>query len=213
MAGKSKYSLNKSYFQKVDSEEKAYWLGFILADGYIGIKNKKESFIEIGLHIKDVNHLEKFKKCVDYNGPIHFRKNMKGCRLVINSQEFVSYLVLHGIKNNKSLTANPIYFEDDFLQKSFWRGVLDGDGTIFKLKPKDRKELWVIGLYGTKSIVSAFAEYSKKFIQTKSNNLEKRHNVYRWSVSSNKYCKKLIHHFYNDAKIFLDRKKKFLHVE
>ena len=29
------YYLNENYFEKIDTEEKAYWLGFIYADGYI----------------------------------------------------------------------------------------------------------------------------------------------------------------------------------
>ena len=30
-----KHNLNKDYFKNIDNEEKAYWLGFIAADGCI----------------------------------------------------------------------------------------------------------------------------------------------------------------------------------
>lgn len=32
---KAKYKFNHRYFENIDSEEKAYWLGFIAADGYV----------------------------------------------------------------------------------------------------------------------------------------------------------------------------------
>ena len=37
-----KYNVNDSYFEKIDTEHKAYWLGFIYADGYI-IKNEENN--------------------------------------------------------------------------------------------------------------------------------------------------------------------------
>lgn len=41
-------------FKKIDTEEKAYWLGFLYADGCVG---SKEAKIELGLAEKDFNHL------------------------------------------------------------------------------------------------------------------------------------------------------------
>ena len=54
-----KHNLNKEYFKNIDTEEKAYWLGFIYADGYI-IKSEKNYELGIELNYKDVEHLNKF---------------------------------------------------------------------------------------------------------------------------------------------------------
>lgn len=37
---KRQYNVNDSYFHTIDSEDKAYWLGFLYADGYITEGNK-----------------------------------------------------------------------------------------------------------------------------------------------------------------------------
>lgn len=52
------YSLDENVFEVVDTEEKAYWLGFLYADGYV---SDAKNDIEIGLAEKDAAHLEKAK--------------------------------------------------------------------------------------------------------------------------------------------------------
>ena len=49
-----KYALNEAFFEIIDSEEKAYWLGFIAADGCVYRRT-----LSINLNIKDKAHLEK----------------------------------------------------------------------------------------------------------------------------------------------------------
>ena len=56
---KSKYIYNKDYFKVIDSEEKAYWLGFIYADGYV-CANDTGSELGIELQVGDIEHLKKF---------------------------------------------------------------------------------------------------------------------------------------------------------
>ena len=41
---------DKSYFDNIDSKEKAYWLGFIYADGYI-VCNQHTATYELGIEI------------------------------------------------------------------------------------------------------------------------------------------------------------------
>ena len=64
----SKYEYNKDYFSKIDTSDKAYWLGFLYADGcinrfYRGEKLKSMT-LELGLCYRDKEHLEKFKNCL-----------------------------------------------------------------------------------------------------------------------------------------------------
>lgn len=51
---------NDNIFSLIDTEEKAYWLGFLYADGYI--RKGENNHISIVLQQRDINHLVKFKK-------------------------------------------------------------------------------------------------------------------------------------------------------
>ncbi len=61
---------NQHIFDNIDTEEKAYWLGFIYADGYIAKLNmeKINYAFSIGLAVIDVKHLEKFNTFMEYKG-------------------------------------------------------------------------------------------------------------------------------------------------
>ena len=49
---------DNTVFDTIDTEEKAYWLGFMYADGYV--QNNGNS-VELSLKGSDVEHLEKFR--------------------------------------------------------------------------------------------------------------------------------------------------------
>ena len=67
---KSRYLLNERYFENIDTGSKAYWLGFIAADGCV-VNKKGKRLLYIELSKKDKCHLENFKKEVEYEGPIY----------------------------------------------------------------------------------------------------------------------------------------------
>ena len=41
-----RFNVNKEYFNEINSEEKAYWLGFLFADGYIRERKSNVSILE-----------------------------------------------------------------------------------------------------------------------------------------------------------------------
>lgn len=55
-----KYKADYQKFKNIDSVEKAYWLGFIAADGCVYTR-EKNSTIRIQLSVIDKTHLEKFR--------------------------------------------------------------------------------------------------------------------------------------------------------
>lgn len=131
-----KYNFQTDFFQKIDNEEKAYWLGFIYADGYISFS--KGRYV-LGIEIKnsDINHLKKFNKSIKGNLEIKSRERVVGIystkcimsNIKINSKTFVSNLVGQGVTEKKSKTM--IFPKiDKKLINHFVRGYFDGDGSI-----------------------------------------------------------------------------------
>ena len=105
----NKYTYNENYFETIDTEDKAYWLGFIAADGSI-VNNG--TALEIGLSAKDKNHLIKFINNI--NGDINMLKERtntagngktyKTVRVNVCSKKMCNDLFNLGIVPNKSLT-------------------------------------------------------------------------------------------------------------
>jgi len=62
----TKYTLDKYYFEKINTEQKAYFLGLIASDGCVTDRNK----ILISLVESDGYLIEAFKKAINYNGPL-----------------------------------------------------------------------------------------------------------------------------------------------
>ena len=64
-----KYTRNENIFSKIDSPDKAYWLGVMYSDGYISKAQYTNKF-GIAVAEKDEEWLEKFKEFLNYNGEI-----------------------------------------------------------------------------------------------------------------------------------------------
>lgn len=116
-------------FDLIDSPDKAYWLGFLMADGSV---TDRSLYLEIAT--KDVDHLCKFKAFMDATCPInHTRKNCS--RIILNSTKLVTSLNGHGVVQNKSLVASTPESCVNLLP-DFYRGFFDGDGWVTKHKRK-----------------------------------------------------------------------------
>ena len=67
----SEYYYNKDYFKIINNEHKAYWLGFLYADGYVEPiyrKDKIKAFrLELSLQESDEDMLLLFKKDIETN--------------------------------------------------------------------------------------------------------------------------------------------------
>lgn len=129
---RKKYTVNHDYFEQIDSEEKAYILGFIYADGYVADKGA----LEIGLHPKDISILEFIKKQLGATAPIkpHHSKNSYSkvglMRLQVHSKKLTEDLKKWGCCPNKTFKIKFPSFLKESLTRHFIRGYFDGDGCI-----------------------------------------------------------------------------------
>lgn len=196
------YRYNKQFFNKIDTEEKAYWAGFIAADG-----NIRKDFLKmrIELNIQDYSHLEKFKKSIEGNNPIKesIRSNNHSCYIDVNCKEFCLALNELGITPKKSLNLQ-IKFEliPKELRNHFIRGYFDGDGSINKYQRKNKSYLeWEISFISSKAFLSQILDEIGK-----ERNFYSCGNNFRITFKAKEDIKDIINYLYKDATIYMDRK-------
>ena len=143
LSGKRR-KIHSDYFEDIDSSLKAYFLGFIFADGWI-VKNDTSSSYEFGMTLSSVDKylLELLNDELGGQNIIyhHDPKEVLVCKkqvahsghcdtLRVYSKKLVCDLVKHGVETNKSL-KNTIPIVDDRLFFDFLRGYIDGDGCYY----------------------------------------------------------------------------------
>lgn len=141
----NKLKFNENVFDEINTEEKAYWLGFMYADGYIDSSpldpDKKSTYkVELSLSEYDIEHLYKFNKFMQHEdnnvkvGKVKAKdKEYYRCRWGIANKHLWSSLNNLGCTPRKSLTLqfpNISIFSNDNLIVPFIRGYFDGDGCL-----------------------------------------------------------------------------------
>lgn len=208
-------------FNQINTEEKAYWLGFLYADGYIC---KNSNAIGLSLSLKDIGHLEKFNKFLEYSGGLSISKTHQfGTKSCLNSKGETLYMVSTEIKNtelwnalnnagcipNKTLQLmfpdEKIFQNKRNLIYAFIRGYFDGDGTLgmYQHSERNKNKEESLMFVGTKPFLLKIQEYlGSGFLMQKTNC---NSLVYRLSYSTKK-ANLAAQLMYENANIYLDRK-------
>lgn len=200
-----KYKLNENYFDFIDDEYKAYFLGFIYADGCL-YKNR----LQISLQEEDSYVLNILLKKMESE---HLLYNVNPKNINAKKQKFLSIsnenlfnsLIKKGLHPNKSLTINfPSYdiVPKNFI-KHFIRGFIDGDGCIHSSLKKGKYMDNRISIISSHEFIKGLNNeigYGK--ISQVNNNKNSVLNI----CNKNDILK-LIYFIYNDSNIFLSRKK------
>lgn len=220
------HNYNDNYFSLIDNEEKAYWLGFIMADGCVNVTRRKrvdsnfytnKYSLVLSLKNEDKNHLVKFCKAINYDDlpkddycSDGFNKH-KIVRLAINNKTIVFDLISLGVIPRKSLKEKEPKINYNLL-KHFYRGYFDGDGCFYKakklnLKARSKSEMskWLITLCGSKKIINSFNNYIGKKLNIY-NKSSSRKNGLNSIVFSSKTAYIVANHLYENSNIYLDRK-------
>lgn len=172
--GNRKYLLNHNFFS-TPNEENCYWAGFIAADGHL-VKNT----LQINLSIKDIQHLEKFLKSIQYTGSIHQYKNggHPCASLRITSKSIVQDLnnIFNIPSGNKNKRLLPLKNFSDINLLAFIKGYIDGDGWVGRNKigicsPEKELLKWIKYIFDTlvphtnknqKNAANVYTEYVGK---------------------------------------------------
>ena len=120
---------NENYFEKIDTKDKAYFLGFIFADGCVIFDPIKYRYkLTIKIHSKDKHILDSLISSI--NGEMMVWENKtEFSQVSLSGKKIVSDLIKLGAKPNKTFDLQ--YPDiDEKLEKHFLRGYFDGDGCV-----------------------------------------------------------------------------------
>ena len=210
----SKYTLNEAYFDEITTQEQAYWLGFVAADGGIIYRPGKYYSLRVELAERDAGHLEALAASLGSSKPIthSVRRNAwsptgegRFASAVFDSWRLVEALDRLGIKLRKSATAEPWNGPAD-LMPHYWRGLFDGDGAI---GPIAGRMHWNLQFCGSEACVRGFAGWAHSVCGTKAKPRLSTNSIlcWNWSTSGSRMPQALARALYQDAVIALPRKR------
>lgn len=206
----NKYNVDENYFEIINTPNKAYWLGFLYADGCVLVreKNNKRSYtLEISLTKDDQIHLDKFKMCLKSNTPIKYKTiayKYEACRITICNKKICEDLIKLGCTPRKSLTLK--FPSEEQVPKEliphFIRGYLDGDGCVYKSDEKSS-----ISFIGTKDFLIKLQDIVFNELGLTKTSIQKKGKAYQCSWGGLGNLKTWFDYLYNyNDIIYLQRK-------
>ena len=197
-------NLDIDYFKEIITEQKAYFLGFIFADGCV---SNEELFIDI--NEKDIDILIKFREEINSQAKISTRIKGKSSmsRIVVKNRTFTDHLSKYGIIKNKTKNTKHLPYEiiPKELWRHFFRGLIDGDGWITKTK-ENRYHIGYVTQYNSTAL--DFIYMMNELIEDKWKNRvinrNKKYSVVQ--IQKSEQVKQLATVLYMNSNIHLSRK-------
>jgi intein/homing endonuclease len=200
--GHSFTEFNNNVFNNIDTEEKAYWLGFIFADGYV---SENRNALELSLKLSDIGHLQKFYSFINCEREV--KHDSFRCRLSVSNKILINSLKNLGCVQKKSLIIKFPNINDDLI-RHFIRGYFDGDGCITKKLKSSVKYDSLSICSGSKEFLISLITHFNNFTKSNCNQKgfkPKNLNIYLIAFSCSQF-KNFLNWIYKDSKIYLDRK-------
>lgn len=217
-----KYVTNEDFFENIDTELKAYMLGFFAADGHIEKRKDYDSYtLRIGVSIKDAHVLKLFIKHLSDNKTAIRVNSDNIASIAITSKKIGKDLLELGFDHNKTKTWKCLPKINKEMMNHFIRGFFDGDGSISVDRRKSGNRLSGLNrragftCYNINILKEINTETSINFnikkIEEKTSTVKKRianfEGCYTSEIYSLEDLKKLHDYLYKNATIYYKRKK------
>ena len=192
-------NLNENYFEKIDSSDKAYFLGLMLTDGNVSLN---ENTIRLSLSSKDEKILNIFKEKTGNENKICIREDERHSERTfqLRSKKWKDDLAKYGVVPQKtSISEMPILSAD--MMPHLIRGMIDGDGWISFNSHQ-------IGFCGNKKTVNQLKDYLVKTLNVYDVKvIHASENLWQITWASQKDIEKIGNYIYrNKDNCFLSRK-------
>ena len=214
------YKINQDYFDKINTKEKAYLLGFVAADGYTTDGN----VFGVTVSTIDLDVINFIKKQLESEHPVRrFTRVLENNKIGdysefrISNKKIKDVLHSYSIEPRKSLTLNieeviKNSLMNESLIPSFLLGYFDGDGGIYHYNPEEGTEQFSMSITGTLETCN----YYKKYFQD-IGFLTKRHkdnkNNYTYQIGGRNQVKKALDLLYEDTPEFFFKRKHKIYLK
>jgi hypothetical protein len=200
---------DKKYFDKIDTEQKAYILGLLFADGTCN----KYGSTSIQLQECDKYILDEIKAEMKHGGKIiriAQKQNFKECkksktryRFTASCKYMTEKLIQMGMRSKEHIPEMPKEMIPHFL-----RGNFDGDGCIYVPEKPRSKSDGLFYFMGEQSFCADIVKYCRENNICDFTKIDKRKGIYQIRKSGNKQAMKNMYGLlYKNAKIYMKRKK------
>jgi len=203
-----KYIVDESFFEKIDTQEKAYVMGWFYSDGsnYLPRYTAK---IDVAADSLDV--LVKIREVIGSTARIVAMKNSANSyaglraqplyRLALYNKTVSLQIAALGISGNMTYTRVWPEWLTEELEPHFIRGLIDGDGCISVSK----KNGFAISYWGTEMMCDGLSGVLSKIDVEHSHRTDKKgHHYIR--ITKQAECLKFADYIYKDSTIHLARK-------
>lgn len=206
-------NLREHFFQDINEEAKAYFLGLLISDGNVFKDNTgRQASISITLDLKDEYMLEKFKEVLQANTSVGY--DGRGCgQIAVRSNIMAEDLAKYGAIPRKSYSTYLPKISHEMMPHLI-RGIFDGDGNIMA-KPDPNNDghnrfLHSISFCGTHKLMEDISNYSFEYLNLKQKPLVydyKDRQLSELKIQNVKDMQTFGDWMYNSSIIYLSRKK------
>jgi hypothetical protein len=200
-----RYTVNDHAFKELTAEA-LYWVGFIMADGCI-VREQRHGKIGnprlvIRLQGRDHHHLESLRSFLKSSHPVtwHTRNGFSYASLAVTSATIAADLATYGVTPAKSASATACPAASR--SPDFWRGVIDGDGSICLLRTGTK----ILSLTGSRALLNQFRRFAQRLCPgLKAAVRASKGNGWQWHTSGD-MAGVIVRHLYNGRAPALERK-------
>lgn len=204
-------NMKERFFQEINNEASAYFLGLLISDGNVFKDNTgRQASISITLDLKDEYMLKKFKEVLQTNTSIVY--DGRGCgQIAVRSNIMAEDLAKYGVVPRKSYSTYPPQISKEMMPHLI-RGIFDGDGSIIA-KPNPNNDghnrfLHSISFCGTHQLMEDISNCILENLGIKATVYDyKDRNLSELKIQSIHNIAKIGYWIYINATIFLNRKK------